>query len=97
MTHTHTLENVSYGAAGRRWTFTIGPVENPIYNYATNRMPLGRITADKIARIINGAHKRTNNGMDNLGRANMNKVFHEAAQSCRQSIPHVGFTTTKWK
>jgi hypothetical protein len=93
MTHQHTIENITYGAAGRRWTFAMGSTENPVYTYATNRMPGGRETADKVARIMNGAAKRTNGqGLDNLARSNMSKVFHDAAQARRKVVPHVGFT-----
>ena len=89
----HTLGQVSYGAAGRRWTFTVGDVVSPIYTYSTNRMPGGRATADKVASIINGGNTRTKGaGPDNLARANVNKVFHEAARAQRKVIPHVGFT-----
>jgi hypothetical protein len=93
MKNIHTIESVSYGAAGRRWTFTVGDPENPAYTYATNRMPGGRPTADKVARIINGANKRTKGkGMDALGSANMNKVFHDQATAQRMPICHVGFS-----
>ncbi len=88
----HTIGSVSYGAAGRRWTFTA-----PNYEYSTNRILGGRETADKIASIINGGNKRTHGrGPDNLARANMSKVFHETAQARRKVIPHVGFTTAKF-
>ena len=94
----HTIGAVSYGAAGRRWTFTVGPAENPAYSYATNRMPGGRVTADKVARIINGGNTRTKgHGPDNLARSNMSKVFHEASQAKRVPICHVGFTPESMK
>ena len=94
MKHTHTVGAVSYGAAGRRWTFTVGPVENPAYTYGTNRMPGGRVTADKIASLINGGNTRTKGkGPDNLARSNMSKVFHTAAQAQRKVVSHVGFET----
>jgi hypothetical protein len=91
MKQTHTLGQVTYGSAGRRWTF-----QSTEYTYATNRMPGGRPTADKIAAIINGGASRTKgHGIDNLARANMNKVFHTAARAQVKIIPHVGFTSGK--
>ena len=61
----HSIGQVTYGAAGRRWTFQAGD-----YSYATNRMPGGRVTADKIAGLINGGITRTKgHGIDNLARA----------------------------
>ena len=76
MTKTYTYENVTYGAKGRRWEFS-----TPNYNYATSGIVGGRVTADKVARIIHGAIKRTAGSvMDNLGRANINTIFHKAKQ-----------------
>jgi hypothetical protein len=51
-------------------------------------MPGGRATADKVARIINGAVKRSGT-MDNLGRVNMHKVFHDAAKVQSRIVNHL--------
>jgi hypothetical protein len=75
MSKTYQHENVTYGAKGRRWDFI-----TPNYSYRTPIMPGGRETADKIARVINGAVKRSGT-MDNLGRANMHTIFHNAAKA----------------
>jgi hypothetical protein len=83
MTKTHTHENVTYGAAGRRWKF-----ETEGYSYSTPVMPLGRVTADKIARVINGAIKRSGT-MDELGRANMHTIFHNAAKKQSRIVHHL--------
>jgi hypothetical protein len=77
MTKTHIHEQVSFGAKGRRWEFTA-----PGYSYATPRMPGGSVTAKKIAGAISGGNKRTKgNGIDNLARANMATIFHNAAKA----------------
>lgn len=85
---THTLENVSYGASGRRWKF-----EAPGYSFATPLMPGGRATAEKIARQLNGGSKRMKgNGMDSTSRTNVARILHDAAKAQTKVIPHVGFT-----
>ena len=77
-TKVYTEGKVSYGARGRRWEFK----HEAGYQYASPTMPGGVETAHKVARIINGACKRSKDGMmDNLGRANMGKVFHDAARA----------------
>ncbi len=82
----HTLENVTYGASGRRWTF-----ETTNFSYATPVMPGGRETADKIAAVINGGHKRTKgNGIDNLARSNMATIFHKAAKAKARMVSPLG-------
>lgn len=68
----YTKGPVTYGAAGRRWTFT---TEN--YQYSTPLMHGGRVTADKIAGAIAGAVKRCGT-MDALGRGQIHKIFHYA-------------------
>jgi hypothetical protein len=87
MTKTYNHENVTYGAAGRRWKF-----ETPGYSYSTPLMPGGRETAHKVARIIAGAAKRlgTNicNGLDGLAKANMHTVFHNAAKAQSRLVEH---------
>jgi hypothetical protein len=79
----YTHENVTYGARGRKWVF-----ETPTYSYSTPVMPGGRPTADKIARIIAGGVKRGKGVLDNLGRANMHTVFHNAAKAQSNLILH---------
>jgi len=74
MTKTYTHENVTYGAKGRRWEFSA-----PNYSFATSDIVGGRVTAEKVARIISGSVRRSGT-MDNLGRANINTVFHNARQ-----------------
>jgi hypothetical protein len=83
MTKTYTHEQVTYGAKGRRWEFT-----TPNYSYSTPLMPLGRVTADKVARIINGSIKRSGT-MDELGRANLHTVFHKAAKAQSRIVHHL--------
>ena len=72
MKQTYTKGPVTYGAAGRRWTFT---TEN--YQYSTPLMPGGAATAHKVAGAISGAVKRCGT-MDGLGRGQMHKIFHDA-------------------
>jgi len=72
MVKTYTRGNVTYGAAGRRWTFT---TKN--YSYSTPLMPGGAATAHKVAGAIDGAVKRCGT-MDALGRGQMHKFFHDA-------------------
>jgi len=88
MTKTHTHENVTYGAAGRRWSFVTDG-----YSYVTPVMPGGRETADKVARIIAGAAKRLGpairNGLDGLAKANMHTVFHKAAKAQSRIVHHL--------
>ena len=71
----YNVGNVHYGARGRKWMF-----ESPEYSYSTPVMPGGAETAHKVARVINGAVKRKGE-MDPLGRANMAKIFHDAAKA----------------
>ena len=77
MVKTYTRGNVTYGAAGRRWTFK---TEN--YQYSTPLMPGGAATAHKIAGAISGAAKRLGpeirNGLDGLASGQMHKIFHDA-------------------
>ena len=61
---TYNHENVTYAAHGHHWKF-----EAPGYSYTTPRMPMGKPTADKMARIISGSLKRQGtltNGLDGL-------------------------------
>ncbi len=87
MTKTYEHETVTYGAAGRRWKF-----ETDGYSYSTPIMPLGRPTADKVARIIVGAAKRLGpkigEGLDGLAKANMHTVFHNAAKAQSRLVEH---------
>ncbi len=85
----HTIENVTYGASGRRWTFTAGPAEAPTYIYASPLIHGGAETAHKIARVISGAVKRSGT-MDNLGRSNMSTILHKAAQAKSRVVTHLG-------
>jgi hypothetical protein len=79
--------NVTYAARGRKWTFEVGTT----YSYSTPRMPGGAETAHKVARIINGSIKRSNNGtMDNLGRSNMNTILHKAAKTHSRVVSPIG-------
>jgi len=80
MTKSYTHEQVTYGAKGRRWEFTA-----PNYQFATPTMPGGVITAHKVARVINGSHKRCD-GMDNLARGKMSTIFHKAATAASRRI-----------
>jgi len=80
MVKTYTRGNVTYGAAGRRWTFK---TEN--YQYSTPVMPLGRETADRVAGVISGAVKRSGT-MDDLGRGQLYKVFHDAQIKARNLV-----------
>ena len=85
MTKTYTHENVTYGAAGRRWSF-----KTDGYSYTTPTMPGGRETADKVARIIAGGVKRSGgNDIDGLARTAMHKVFHAAAKVQSRIIHHL--------
>jgi hypothetical protein len=88
MTKTYTHDNVTYGAAGRRWNFATDG-----YSYSTPLMPGGRETADKVARIIAGAAKRLGpairSGLDGLAKANMHTVFHKAAKAQSRIVHHL--------
>ncbi len=85
----HTHEKVTYGASGRRWHFTATRRNKETYVFSTPLMPGGRETADKIARVINGAVKRSKTGeMDGIGRAQMAKIFHAA--STAPTFTHLG-------
>ena len=87
MPKTHTLENLTYGAKGRRWEFTA----NSGYKYSTPVMPGGAETAHKIARVISGAVKRSKTGeLDNLGRSNMATIFHKAAKATSRVVSPIG-------
>lgn len=75
----YTEGNVTYGASGRRWKFTAVAPNGGEYQLNTN-IPGGTETAHKVARVINGAVKRTKRGdIDNLARANMATILHKAA------------------
>lgn len=76
---------VVYGASGRRWKFDV----DGGYSYSTPVMPLGRPTANKIARIINGSIKRCGT-VDGLARSNMNDVFHRAAKLNSRVVSTIG-------
>lgn len=87
----HQIENVTYGASGRRWQFTAAVEGKETYSYSTPLMHGGAETAHKIARVINGAVKRSKTGgMDNLGRSNMAKIFHAAAKAKSRTMTHIG-------
>ena len=69
------FENVQYcfSRIARKWQFTAG-------SYTVYHVVNGREVADKIARIINGAFKRTKQtGIDNLARVNINQVLTKLA------------------
>lgn len=69
------FENVQYffSHVARKWQFTVG-------TYTMYYVVNGREVADKIARIINGAFKRTNQtGIDNLARVNINQILNKLA------------------
>jgi hypothetical protein len=91
-TKTYTHENVTYEAHGRRWDFKATVAGSEIYSYGTSRMPGGRVTADKVARVINGAVKRNSsrNDIDNLARANMNDIFHRAKKAVSRVVTPIG-------
>ena len=89
MAKAHTIENVTYGSRGRRWEFTAEHEGREVYKYGTPRMPGGVETAHKVARIINGAVKRSG-GMDNLARSNMATIFHKAAKSVSRVVSPIG-------
>ena len=73
---THTFEQVTYQAAGRRWTFSAGEAPNQ-YSYTVPNLPGGRTTADKIAQTISKAFDRSH-VMDNRGRAAIASIVHHA-------------------
>jgi hypothetical protein len=84
MANIYTFENVAYRNAGRRWDFTA-----PNYSFTTTAMPGGRQTADKAARIINGAIVRTKGaGIDGLARSNMADLFHRAHRKESNLVIH---------
>jgi hypothetical protein len=89
MSKLHTVENVTYGSRGRRWEFTAEKDGATVYKYGTPTMPGGRETADKVARVINGAVKRSGR-MDNLARSNMATIFHKAAKSQSRVVSPIG-------
>ncbi len=91
MPKTHTLENLTYGAKGRRWEFVAEKNGAETYRYSTPVMPGGAETAHKIARVINGAVKRSKTGeLDNLGRSNMATIFHKAAKATSRVVSPIG-------
>ena len=79
----HTIGNVSYVAKGRIWEFNSE-------NFQFRRdLPGGRETADKVASIINGSLKRSENGvLDGLGRANIHKILASATAG---RVSHTSF------
>ena len=86
MSKTTTLENVTFGAKGRRWSFEV-----PGYSFATPTMPGGRITAEKIARQLNGGSKRMKgNGVDQTARTNISKILHDSAMASRHVMTSIG-------
>jgi hypothetical protein len=64
----YTHENVTYGFKGQ-WQFTVN--DNGKSHSVRMPLPGGVETAHRVARIVNGSHKRTHAGLDNLGRANI--------------------------
>jgi len=89
MPKTHTIENVTYGSRGRRWEFTAQKDGAEVYKYGTPIMPGGAETAHKVARVINGAVKRSG-GMDNLARSNVATIFHKAAKATSRVVSPIG-------
>ena len=69
----YTHKQVIYGFSAPKWNFNIGN-----YQYRT-ALTGGVEMAHKVARIISGAYDRTGQGLDNLGRANINKIINTAA------------------
>ncbi len=87
----HVHEKVTYGASGRVWQFTATRRNKETYIFRTPLMPGGRETADKIARAINGAVKRSKTGtMDGIGSAQMAKIFHDANAAKSPIVTHLG-------
>jgi hypothetical protein len=71
----YTYEQVTYGSAGQKWVFN-----GPAFQLKT-ALPGGVDTANRVARIVSGALKRTNgDGLDNLGRANIASIVDKARQ-----------------
>lgn len=65
----YTYEQVTYGSAGQKWVFN-----GPAFQLKTS-LPGGVETAHKVARVVNGAMKRTDGkGLDNLARANIHQI-----------------------
>ena len=86
-----TIEHVTFGANGRRWDFVATKGGKETFRYGTPTMPGGRETAVKIARVINGAVKRSKDGtLDGLGRSNVNTIFHSALMAARQVMTPIG-------
>lgn len=72
----YTYEQVTYGSAGQKWVFN-----GPAFQLKTP-LPGGVETAHKVARVVNGAMKRTDGkGLDNLARANINQITAKAVAS----------------
>ena len=91
MPKTTTIEHVTYGAKGRRWEFVAEKNGTETYRYTTPHLPGGRNTADKVARIINGAVKRSKTGdIDGLARSNMSTIFHKAAKAASRVVSPIG-------
>ena len=69
-TKTYTFENVIYGynLSAHGWKFTVGS-----FNYFNHSQ--GQETAHKVAHIISGSFKRSNQ-LDGLARANITHVSH---------------------
>jgi hypothetical protein len=89
MPKSHTVEHVTYQAKGRRWEFVAEKDGREVYKYGTPRMPDGAETAHKVARVINGAVKRSG-GMDNLARSNVATIFHKAAKATSRVVSPIG-------
>lgn len=69
MKKVYVCESVTFGSNGKAWIF-----QAPRFEYKTP-LPGGVETAHKVARVVNGALKRTNGvGLDNLGRANIHSI-----------------------
>jgi len=75
----YTEGTVTYASGGRKWNFTATAKNGGTYVLNTMDIRGGAETAHKVARVINGAVKRTGRGdIDNLGRANIAQILHKA-------------------
>lgn len=75
----HQVGTVTFASAGRRWKFNAVAANGGEYSLNTT-IPGGAETAHKVARVINGAVKRTGKGdIDGLARANIATILHKAA------------------
>lgn len=73
MKKVYVCESVTFGSVGQSWVF-----KSPRFEYKTP-LPGGVATAERVARVVNGALKRTNGaGLDNLGRANIHTIVTSA-------------------